>query len=527
MKEAIDMTSSHFEMPTTIIIDDLQWADDASLEILKPMLRLGGGEDNNSWKGFLCIGAYRDNELNDTNPFWHFKKMSNFEKNGAAWTELPLDNLKIPDVIEILSNFLRLAPLQAESLGRLVYDVTRGNALFVRRYLQHMKERKFLSSPQNSDDWNVNDVTMLHTEVLNNEDNSDDGIIAFLAEEIRNLPHRAASEILKIASFLGYSVDVDLLESIIQDFEIDTLQFPFLSMLECLESKCFIVMDSDKRSFRFVHDRIHQATCHLCNQEEDVQRVSLRLGRVILNIAGNENACHDSKSRSRFLQAVKQLNRGKELIDTVEDKENLARLNHKAAKEVLRFSAFNVAQNYLEISLELLGAHCWDTHYDLTLTISNMLASVLTGNGLMVQSLKLIDEISERSNCVDDRCEAQILKLEVLACMNQLDQCFELSQKILAELKLPKVPLNPGLTSIIAAMLAIKEMLKPLTSEDILKLPLCENSRIQHAIKICELKNYAIFAKHTCSKMNELIRNLFCHKFQFYVPWLSLLPGSP
>jgi predicted ATPase len=492
MKEAIETSYSLSKLPTTIIVDDLQWVDDASLEILKPILKLGGKGGKNSWKGLLCIGAYRDNEVDDTTPFWQWKRMSSFETNGATWTELPLSNLTLSDVIEILSATLRQAPLQAESLGRLIHGVTRGNALFVRRYLQHIREQKCLSLNQNSDTWNADDEITPHVEVLSN--NNNDEVIAFLGEEISNLPQKAASEILKIASCLGNNVDVDLLESIVHEFEIDMLQCPFISMLEMLETKCFIILDSDKRSFHFAHDRIHQAAYHLCNQEEDAKRFSLRLGRFILSIAGYDDSCHDSKSRSRFLQGVNQLNRGKELIDTAEDHENLARLNLKAAKEVLKFSALNVAQNHLETSLELLGRNCWDIHYDLTLAISNMLAAVLTGNGLMDQSIKLIDQISERSNCVNDRCEAQILKLEVLACMNQLDKCFELSQDIFAELNLPKLPLNPGLTTIIPAMLAVKKRLKPLTSEDILKLPRCENIRVQHAVKICKLENHGNFA---------------------------------
>jgi predicted ATPase len=525
-KEAIDVISSHFRLPTTIILDDLQWADDASLEILKPILNIGGGEglENYDWKGLLCIGAYRNDELDETNPFWKFKKMSKFERNGKNRIELPLKNLKLSDVINVLSDFLQLTPSQAESLGKHVYDATRGNSLFVCRYIQHIRERNFLSSSQDLDDRSIHEgITALRGKILSKDIDGSDGIIAFLADEINNLPHRSASQILKVASLLGYNVDIHLLEVIVEDLEIDTLRFPYLSILELLESNRFIILENGKESFHFVHDRIHQAAYYLCHQEGDFRQVSLRLGQIILNKFSYQFDCDHSKSRSRFLQAVNQMNRGRALIDTKEDQENLARLNLQAAKVVLRLSAFNVAQNHLETSLELLGVNCWEIHYDLTLTISNLLASVLTGNGLMDQSLKLIDQISERSNCVDDRCDAQILKLEVLACINQLDQCFELSQKILVQLKLPKVPLNPGLITIIPAMLAVKKMLKPFTSEDILILPLCENSRIQRAVKICKLENEVIFASCTCSNVNDLVWNPPCHKFPFYVLWLFWL----
>jgi predicted ATPase len=287
---------------------------------------------------------------------------------------------------------------------------------------------------------------------------------------------------LKLASILGPEFDRSILELIVPNIiTSDMSNDSLLEIFDYLESKCLIVQEKDKRLFRFLHDRIYQAAFQLASQEHNLEKLSLQIGRIILKI---DTKSRSLSSRFRRLLAVDQFNRGRVLIDTIDGREELAILNLTAAEDVLQMSAFKLAQSYLEVSLELLGGNCWETHYLLTLKISNLLASVLSGNGLMSESLVLIDEINVHCKCLEDRHDTQIIKLDILACTNQLDRCLEESQKMLAESRFPVLSFDPGLIQIVPAILGVKRLLKRLSIEDIVIMPLCNDKRIQHVIKI-------------------------------------------
>jgi predicted ATPase len=149
-------------------------------------------------------------------------------------------------------------------------------------------------------------------------------------------------------------------------------------------------------------------------------------------------------------------------------------------------SAFNLAKAHLLTAVDLLGENCWENHYHLTLSIHNLLASVLSGNGSMLECLDLIETISKKCICSRDGYLTQVIRLEILACINRLEECLNASMTMLTELQFPKIPTNPGLTSILPAILGVKKLLKPFSSEDILSLPLCTDCRIQHAMRICK-----------------------------------------
>jgi predicted ATPase len=466
---AVDAISSSTNLPVIFHIDDLQWADDASLEIIKALF-----DGNDVMNQLIFIISYREDEVDDDGAIGLCKDL--IIQSNYMCSEISLGNLTYDNVISLVSSRTNLRYEQAKYLGGLIYDVTRGNSLFVRRYLNQVIKQRLIRKCQCSDDWEIDD-SKIGARVMEGED-----IVSFIAQEINNLPS-PVSELLKVSSLLGQEVEIALLKSVLLGLDFDLSKFSFSDILECLESKCLITIKTDKKTFHFVHDRIYQAAYNLSIQGNDLEKLSLRIGRILLNI---EDEFQSQSSLFQLLLAVDQMNRGSSLVHTIDGKEELAELNLKAAKEVLKVNAFKLAQSYLEKSLEILGEKCWEIHYHLTLRISNLMASVLLGNGLMDQSMHLIDHICMNCTNSDDSREAQIVKLEILACTNQLDRCLEMSQGMLSELRICAIPSNPGLRDIIIAMAKVQRLLRPLSSENILDLPICKDCKIQHAMKICK-----------------------------------------
>jgi hypothetical protein len=113
---------------------------------------------------------------------------------------------------------------------------------------------------------------------------------------------------------------------------------------------------------------------------------------------------------------------------------------------------------------------------------------VLSGNGLMLQAMKVIETIIENCLSENDQLDAKVIRIEVLACTNQLDQCLSEGKNLLSSLFPTLMPLNAGFTKVIPALVNIKRSLKLLTAEDILSLPECNDIRIQCAMKISKWK---------------------------------------
>jgi predicted ATPase len=486
VKKAIAMISSYSVTPLIILMDNLQWADDASLDILRNTL-----EDCINIHRFIFVGSYRDNEIEPNSPFWDFKENldrskensydSSIDNNSGGRVEISLDSLTLEDVIHLVANIIQMNPIQSEELGRLVYDITRGDALFVKRYLYHVMERKMIRPRDNGPGWDFDDVK-LRAQVEVGED-----IVNFLTEEMRRLPS-STIEVLKIASFMGPEVDIILLETIVHTWE-DTILLSnqtFYEILEQMESRGYIIIDDNddndsKGVLHFPHDRILRAAYCLVS-EEHVQQFHLRIGRLILQIHYDEY--QESKSKNMLLLAIDQLNRGRTWIETIKETNDLAMLNLQAAQEMIAWSAFNLAKSHLMISLELLGEHCWRDHYEMTLKVSNLLASVLSGNGSMLECLDLIEKISQHCTSPEDRYFTQVIRLEILTCIHRLEDCIQASMTMLSELRFPKIPSHPGYSMIVSSVMEVKRILKTLSSEEILSLPLCNDKRIQHAVKI-------------------------------------------
>jgi predicted ATPase len=186
IEAAIDAISSASKLPVIFHFDDLQWADEASLEIIKA---LWNGSD--VIQDLICLSSFRGNEISDDSPFYRFREF--FENSQYICTEISIGNLAFDDVVNVVAKLLNITRVQSEHLGRLVFDVTRGNALFIRRFLHVVLERKHIRQSNYHDDLEIDEANIL-VEFEGCED-----IVNFLMQEMNSLPF-PTSAVLKVAS---------------------------------------------------------------------------------------------------------------------------------------------------------------------------------------------------------------------------------------------------------------------------------------------------------------------------------------
>ncbi|MGK7927760.1 MAG: AAA family ATPase, partial [Spirulina sp.] len=84
--------------PLAIFLDDLQWVDSASLNLLKLLM------DESEAGYLLVLGAYRDNEVFPAHPL--LLALADLEKRGTNLTTLTLEPLKESDIVQLTADTL-------------------------------------------------------------------------------------------------------------------------------------------------------------------------------------------------------------------------------------------------------------------------------------------------------------------------------------------------------------------------------------------------------------------------------------
>src|SRR5262249_38789902 len=114
------------EHPLALFLDDLQWLDAATLDMLEDLL------NRSELRNLFLIGAYRDNEVTAAHPL--MRKLETIRANGTV-QDIRLDPLSAEDLGELVADSLRCAAEGAAPLAALVHAKTDGNPFFVIQFL--------------------------------------------------------------------------------------------------------------------------------------------------------------------------------------------------------------------------------------------------------------------------------------------------------------------------------------------------------------------------------------------------------
>ena len=131
------------EHPLALFLDDLQWLDAATLDLLEDLLTQ---PDLNH---LLLIGAYRDDEVTPTHPL--MRRMAAIRQAGGRVQEIVLKPLGLEDVSRIVADALHSD--RARPLARLVHEKTAGNPFFAIQFLTALAEEGLLAFDRDAARW--------------------------------------------------------------------------------------------------------------------------------------------------------------------------------------------------------------------------------------------------------------------------------------------------------------------------------------------------------------------------------------
>jgi predicted ATPase len=509
LKGTCEALKSSSSSPLILYVDDIQWADDNSIEILRHLLF---GE---VWNNFLFIGSFRDEEILHDCAFETLK--NTIYQSNINVTDLVLRNLTQITLRRMVADMTDNQGDFSDCLADRIFAQTQGNPLFTTFSLQYLYEKRIMNDSHSKGKWTlIDDAKSL---------NLGESAVDVLMFSLFSLQPETM-ETLKIASCLGSDVDLLLLASVLREFNVNLTPDEMKVVLKEALFRNLVIMDPSELFFTFAHDRIREAAYKLAGSVQGHESIHLKIGRHILF---HNNQHEQSDFIAQSLPATDHLNRGRSLIHVKDEKLRLAQLNMGAAENLMGASAFKAAQEYLEIVIELMGDDPWNENYALTMNAHVLLSSSLFGNGSMDEALRCIHEICHKAKNDDDRLKSKILHLEVLSCNNQVEECVDLSLQLLAELQLPKIPRKPGLRSIMIYFFRVKRLLRKMNDDDILNLPECHDKRILNALRIRKflLKPTLFYHHQNVYKNKQLVNLRILFRMQYsgnFSPRCSLCP---
>ncbi|MCL1467533.1 trifunctional serine/threonine-protein kinase/ATP-binding protein/sensor histidine kinase [Argonema galeatum] len=381
------------EHPLAIFLDDLQWADLASLKLIKLLTT-----DADS-QYLLLIGAYRDNEVDATHPL--ILTLDKIRKNGGVVNTIFLKALNINNVQQIIIDTLSCDIDRGQALAELLLNKTNGNPFFLTQLLNSLHSDNLLTFNFNTGNWEWDIKLLQGMEITEN-------VIELMVGKIQKLSD-STQNVLKLAACIGNQFDLGFL-SILNE---KSLSSTAAELWEALHAGFIWPMDDDYKialivsdrqteqltvKYKFLHDRVQQAAYALI-PESQKKAVHLQIGRLLLSNTPT------SARAEKIFDIVNHLNLSWELIDREQERVELAKLNLEAGKKAKDATAYAAANEYFTIGLENLNGDIWENYYNLAFNLHKERAEVEYFNGNFKQSESLIYLTLEQAKSPLDKAE--------------------------------------------------------------------------------------------------------------------------
>ncbi len=348
---------SNEQHPLVLFIDDLQWADSTSLKLLKQLIT------DPELNHFYFIGAYRDNEVDDSHPFTMLlHELSNL---GTSIQEIHLENMRIDHVQELIQDTFNSSALQSRLLANIIFSKTAGNPFFISQFLKSIYDSNLIWFDSESRQWAWNLQGLEST-------NFTDNVIEFMIEKMSNMDKKVRTQ-LTLTSCIGDSFDIEMLRLIQEDREglIDDLWPSVIEQFLIVEERTvdtsrFRTDNANKEPslfYRFAHDRIRQAAYELI-PEETKSKVHQQIGELLLTRIDLE------QEPERVFDVIDQLNMGEGVPDE-KLRVKCVQLNLQAGLKASIATANDSALHYFSAARDLLKDSDWQDHYDLCFKVSH------------------------------------------------------------------------------------------------------------------------------------------------------------
>jgi PAS domain S-box-containing protein len=380
------------EHPLALFLDDLQWLDAATLDLLEDLLT------RNNVQHLLLIGAYRDNEVTTTHPL--LRKLTAIRQGGGILQHIVLGPLGRDDLARLLADTLHCDPERVAPLAQLIHQKTTGNPFFAIQFISTLAEEGLLAFDYRDGRWSW-DLNHIHAK------NYTDNVVDLMVAKLNRLPVQV-QEALQQFACIGNSAEFDVLRMVWQISSEELHQHLWEAV------RTGLIFRSDI-SYRFLHDRVQEAAYSVIPPELRAA-AHLRLGTLLAAQTLPE------KLEESIFEIVNQLNRGSHLLTSAEERERVARLNLIAGRRAKVATAYASALKCLRAGSMLLTEKSWESHYELIFAIEYLTAECELLTADMAAAENRLSRLAQRARNRHDNCVVTRLRLTLYTALDQSDR---------------------------------------------------------------------------------------------------------
>jgi predicted ATPase/signal transduction histidine kinase len=441
------------EHPLTIFLDDLQWADIASLNLINKLLT------NNENKYIFIIGAFRDFEVPSSHPL--FSVLSEIKASETTVREITLQPLSRDNITRLIADTLKSKPEDIQDLSDLVYEKTAGNPFFAIQFLKSMYQDGLLQFDPELLCWKWN-------QNKTKEKNYTDNVIDLLVNKIKRLDP-VTQYMLAIGACVGNTFPVKILAEFTGNSEEDVTR----KLRPALKESLLIPFN---HSFRFLHDKVQQAA-YQWNPGGELKEIHTRIGRILFKNIGH------SENDEQIFEIVNQFNLGDPVLLSTEERLALAGLYLQAAGIAISSVAYESALKYYESGINLLPENSWTDHHELMFKLQLGKAESEYLNGKLNSAAKQIDLLSENDLVKAEKAAVCVVKMRVNLSGGEIQVVVNTALKTLEMFGI-YIPLKPTKRDVYAVYKMVNDLIGERDIEELINLPVAENSDVKAAMSI-------------------------------------------
>jgi histidine kinase len=328
--EALLSVFASADHPLVLFLDDVQWADAASIELVRAWIE-------SKIPHMMLILAYRDNEVGAHHPLSLMLRAS----LGAHFDtcRIQLSSIEQSSVEELVSDTLRRTIHDVRDLAAVHVSKTGGNPFFLIQMFRGLYEDGLISFADDGWTWTLDEITTR---------NLTDNVVELMTRKLHRYNEETRGA-LNMCAMLG------------AEFELGTLAIVLRTRAEKAYRAVFSAIEDGLLTeangrLKFAHDKIHEAAYGLVAEDERKRRHRL-VGRYLFE------TLDDAARENQLFKIVDDLNRSRELVRDEAERKELVRLNIRAGQKALSSSAFLPAIELFENAISLFQGDPWrDNH---------------------------------------------------------------------------------------------------------------------------------------------------------------------
>jgi len=401
--------------PLVLFLDDLQWADAATLNVLPALFA------NSKVRGLLIVAAYRDGEVAPT------EQLATVLANLAPLQHvhhIALSALEGDDLLQFLRDTLHATDNSAKPLAEVIERKTAGNPFFVIELLRSLRQAQLIRFDEQRAFWTCRPDDIRDLPFTDN-------VIDLVSQRIGCLSPET-QQLLAVGACIGNRFDIASLAlfGTLSAAEI-SVRLEGARAAGLLDLVRPMAMSETGQAaaacteYSFIHDRIQQVAHAQIGVEQRIE-VHATIGRTLLR------SLEEEAIEERIFEIVEHLNAGAAAERTPEERAERAALNLRAGRRARAAAAFDAARAYFVAgSLALSDNDAWDRHYALLFELRLGVCETLHLCGDFSEAERVFEELLAAARTRLDRARAYEIRILQHESLSQYRQALRMGRESL------------------------------------------------------------------------------------------------